>query len=919
MLRSLIASLASLFISVAAAAAPARTEGSFDFKTNPGKLPKDVVPTAYRIELAPNFDDLVSRRVDRVDFEGRIEIDINVTQGTNKIILNAADLDLKDVTLDGVKPQSIKPDKNEETWTFQFDREIGIGAHQLAISYAGKIVPEPTGLYHSDYDYKDPADNKTRTIRFLSTHFEPAHARKMFPGWDEPAFKAIFTLSVVMPDKYENIFLAVSNTKERQRAPAGPGRIKITFEQTPKMSSYLAELTVGELERLVDTTSVPGVEVGVVTPKGRKDEGKYALEATAKALSFYNKYFGVPYPLSKLDHIAVPNFEVGGMENWGAITYLARRILIDAQTTQDEKELVFETLAHEISHQWFGDLVTMGWWNDLWLNEGFANWMQKKATDEINPSWNAWARAHGDKEGGLVPDALRTTHPLEVEIVEESQMETAFDAITYNKGGHVIRMIEDYLGADAFKKGLQLYMKDRAYNNASAANLWAKLAEAAPDKKELPAIAASFTEYPGVPLIHVETRCSDDKKKTLVTLRQARFAVHDPLPAQGTWQVPVRIGQAGAKNSIIAVVGATPTVVELDGCDAAVKANFGDIGYYRVQYHGDALGRIAAAYCNLEAPDRVNLLTDSWALVQVSADETVLQENLKAYLELTRWLSSETELVVWTSVLDAFRQIDSLARGEPVRDKFRDYARRLLAPLLTKLKWEPNPGDPPEGAQLVELRALVITMLGRFRDPVVLKKAREYFDRLLKDPDSLDGELKSTVATVIGYGADATTYEQLKTLAEAPKQNKMTFYNALTGASDPVLIKKSIDFAADETKIEPGSLDDFIRRTATSSDNPEAAWGLVMETKTREKIFKKLTGMKKQRLLPAMALATANPNIAYQLKWIGQPRDSGGARYEADKAAEQIEFKADFKPLLLAALGRWLALNPQPLPPQKCR
>lgn len=915
MLRSLIASFASILMSLAAVV-PARAAGSFDFETNPGKLPKDVIPTAYRIELAPKFDDLFSRRVDRVDFAGKVEIDIDVKRPTAKITVNALDLEPKDVSLDGVKPTKIEQDKKQETWTFLFDHEAGIGSHKLAISYTGKIVPEPIGIYYSDYDYKDP-NGTTRKIRFLTTHFEPAHARKMFPGWDEPAFKAEFTLSVLQPD--DEKYLAISNTKVATRTPAKPGVTKITFEKTPKMSTYLVVLVVGELERLTDTTSVPGVEIGVVTPLGRKEDGRYAVEVTAKSLSFYNKYFGVPYPLSKLDHIAVPNFEVGGMENWGAITYLDRRILVDEGTTQDEKELVFETIAHEISHQWFGDLVTMGWWNDLWLNEGFANWMQKKATGEINPSWNAWARAHDDKEGGLQPDALRTTHPLEVEIVEESQMETAFDVITYNKGGHVIRMIENYLG-DAFQKGLQLYVKDRAYKNASAADLWTKFAEAAPDKKEqLAAIAASFTQYPGVPLIHVETRCSDDKKKTYVTLRQARFAVHDPLTAQGTWQVPVRVGQVGATSSKIAVVGATPTVVELDGCDAAVKANFGDIGYYRTQYHGDALKRINAAYCSLEAPDRVNLLTDSWALVQASTDQAALQENLKTYLELTRGLSGETELVVWTSVLDTFRQIDGLARGAAVRGKFRDYARLLLEPLLTNLKWEPTPGAPPEGAQVVQLRALVITTLGRFRDPAVVKKAREYFDRLVKDPNSLDSELKTIVATVIGYSADATTYEQLKTLAEAPKQNKMTFYNALAGASDPKLIKKSIDFAAEENKIEPGSLDGFIVRTATSSDNPEEAWALVTKTETLEKIFKKLTGMKKQRLLPAMARATANPNVAYQLKWISQPRDEGGPRYEADKAAEQIEFKADFKPLLLPALERWLAANPQPLPAQKCR
>jgi aminopeptidase N len=913
-LPPIIASLASLLMSLATVL-PTCAEAPFNFDTNPGKLSKDVVPIAYRIELAPNFEDLDSANIENVDFAGKVEIDVDVRKPTGKITLNAAKLEPKDVSVDGAKPKEVEQDKVKETWTLHFDRPLPTGPHKLAISYAGKIVPEPTGIYYSTYDDKDG-----KKIRFLTTQFEPAHARKMFPGWDEPAFKAKFTLSVLLPDKFKD-YLAVSNTKIAQRSPAGPNVTKITFEQTPAMSSYLAVLTVGKLER-TDPTSVAGVEVAVVTPIGRKEQGSYAVEVTAKTLPYYNEYFDVSYPLPKLDHIAVPNFEVGGMENWGGITYLDRRILIDKDTTQDEREQVFETIAHEISHQWFGDLVTMGWWNDLWLNESFANWMQKKATNEKNPSWNVWIRAHADKEEALVLDALRTTHPLQVEVVDESQMETTFDAITYNKGGAVIRMIEDYLGDKQFRDGLRGYMKDRAYKNAAAADLWAKLVAVAPDdKKNLAAIAASFTEHPGVPLIHVETSCSDDKNKTIVTLRQARFTVHDPLTAQGTWEVPVRIGRAKPTESKLAVVGAAPARVEFDGCDAAVKVNFGDTGYYRARYHGDAIKRVNESYCSFQAADRVNLLSDSWALTQASPDAASLEANVTAYLELTRRLSGEDQLVVWTFVIDTLRQIDNLVRGTPVRAKFREYARMLLQPRMSELGW-PKPGSADE-PQVVQLRGLVITTLGRFRDPAVVDKARELFRGLVDDPNSIDSaELKTIVVTVVGYGADADTYQKLQVLAGKAKQaheNYMIYYNAMAGASDPVLIKKSIDLAADTEEIQRGSLDRFIARMATSSDNPERVWQLVSEIATRDKIFKKLTAMKQQRLLPSVALASAAPDIAYQLKWTAQSRDSGGARYEADKAAEQIEFKADFKPLLLPALERWLALNPQPLPPQRCQ
>ncbi len=559
-----------------------RAEAPFDFATTPGRLSKDVVPAAYRLDLVPDLAALT--------FTGTEQIDIDVVQPTDKITLDARKLAFAHVKLAGADGAvaTVAVDDKAETASFRFPHPLPAGRYTLDIVYSGAISPQPHGLYYNDFDAAQGRQ------RMLVTHFEDIHARDMLPSWDEPAFKATFRLTVVLPKS----FAAISNTPIETEAPAGSDAAgaalkKVSFGQTPKMSSYLLLLCAGPLERIQTLTKIGDTDVGLWAVPGKAQFGRYALNAAAQLLPYYNDYFGVKYPLPKLDFIAVPgNFSAGAMENWGGITFIDNNLLFDPATSSPQtRETIYEDVAHEMAHQWSGDLVTMAWWDNTWLNEGFATWMQHKATDRFNPSWNDWLRAHEPKEEAMALDARSTSHPIQLKIADESEIGAAFDSISYKKGMALIRMLETYLTEPVFREGMRRYMKEHAYSSTTTADLWAALEIAS--GKPVSKIAAGFTEQPGIPLIKVEISC--DKTDHVATLTQDRFTIHDPDAAKQSWQVPVQIGAIGGHVPRTVLVGDQPEMVHLPDCSKPIQANFGDVGYFRVQYDDSALKALVAA------------------------------------------------------------------------------------------------------------------------------------------------------------------------------------------------------------------------------------------------------------------------------------------------------------------------------------
>ena len=862
-----------------------RAEPLFSFATTAGQLPKDVVPAAYRIDLAPDLELL--------KFTAREEIDVDVARATAVVTVNAADLAIGKVALageDGASAQ-VSIDAQHQSATFRFAHALPAGRHTLAITYSGPITATPAGLYYNDYL------TASGSRRMLVTQFEATDARRMFPGWDEPLFKATFELSVELPSD----LAVVSNTPAASTASAGQNAhgvalTKTVFARTPRMSTYLLVLCAGHLQRIHDAST--GTDIGVWAIEGKAEQGREALQAAVRILSYYNNYFGVPYPLPKLDLIAIPgNYAAGAMENWGGITFIDNALLLNpASSSEGTRQNIFEVIAHEMAHQWSGDLVTMAWWNDVWLNEGFASWMAAKASDALNPDWFVWLRQHASKETAMSADARSTAHPIQMQIADESQVMTAFDSISYQKGEAILRMLEVYLGEDAFRDGMRRYMKAHAYSSATTADLWAALQAAS--GKPVAEIAAGFTEQPGFPLIHVTLSCNSGH--TVAALTQERFSVDDPTAAPLTWNVPVQIGVVGgAEPARTLLVGASPATISFSGCGKPVKANLGDAGYFRVQYDALALSALSHAYPTLAPGDRVDLLADEWALVAAG------RARVAEYLDLTRRLTTESTLVVWSDVIDKLVAIDDLARQAPVRAAFRRYALHLLRPVFARIGWDAR---ADETNQTVLLRTALIGALGRFGDAAVIAECKRRFTAFVADPASLAPNLRSPVIQTVGRYANQATFDQLRTLGKAASstEDKLRFYFALAGAQDGTFIEQNVKIALTD-EISNGRVNRFLIQLALQASDPDLVWKDVLAE--RAPILAKLSAGRGGQMLAAIAQASFDPVIGRELLALPEVQASQGARYEAAKAVARIQEQIDFRKQVLPALAQWLGTH----------
>ena len=514
------------------------SEKPFSFKDTPGKLPKDVAPTDYAIRIVPD--------IDKLTFAGTETVKLNVRRHVRQLVLNALELKIEAASIDGkeLPGSAIKIDTENELLTLTLPSELPAGEHTLALRFAGTINQQGQGLFYMRYQEQGTGARKI----MLGSQFEATDARRFFPCWDEPVFRARFQLTAVVPDNW----LAVSNMPVESEEKIADGK-EVRFAATPPMSSYLNVFVAGELES-IESRSGP-TELRVIATKGKAEMGRYALEATAQILQYYNDYFGAAYPLPKLDQIALPGGFGGAMENWGGITYYESKLLFDPKSSSAEtKQDIYEVLAHEMAHQWFGDLVTMAWWDNLWLNEGFASWMGSKCTAHFNPQWEVWLRrefprdpsrrAGIAREVAMEGDARSTTHPIQQPVATEAEANSAFDDITYKKGQSFLRMLESFLGDDVFREGIRDYIAAHAYLNTTTADLWNALSDAS--GKRVGEIAAGWTEQPGFPVVKVKREQGGD-----VSLTQERFNVNFTNAPPFEWQIPL----------MYAVVGETPATL----------------------------------------------------------------------------------------------------------------------------------------------------------------------------------------------------------------------------------------------------------------------------------------------------------------------------------------------------------------------
>jgi aminopeptidase N len=853
-----------------------RAESVYSFATTPGKLPKTVVPAHYAIDLKPDLTTLA--------VSGTEVVDIKVLEPTDRLVLNAVDMVLQSASLDGEAGQvaAITLQPKAQTVTLSFPHALAAGPHKLRIAFTGRINRFGRGLFVVDY----PTAHGRK--RMIATELEPADARRIFPCWDEPAFKASFEPSVIVPRN----FLALSNMPISHQELAGGASKRVSFAATPRMSSYLFVLVAGDLERL--TGDADGVTVGVVTASGKRAQGRYALDSATNLLRYYNNYFGLKYPLPKLDLIAVPGGIGGAMENWGGIVFNESTLLFDPSSSPDAlRRSIFSILAHEMAHQWFGDLVTMGWWNDLWLNEGFASWMQDKAADRLHPDWQVWLNGGTAKQVAMDVDARRTAHPIQQPVADESEAQSVFDSITYSKSQVFIRELENYLGAEKFRDGIRRYMAAHAYSNATTADLWLALQQAS--GKQVASIATPYTEQPGVPLIVSRASCVNDKQRLM--LRQERFTRDAANVRAQLWQVPIAFGPPGAKQptGVVLLQGKTMQI-EAGRCGEPIKLNFGDIGYYRVQYDDATEAALAKSIEAMAPADRVNLLADNWALAKggrITADR---------YFRLVDAIVDDRNRAVLQQVISTVGRLDDLERGLPGRLAFQAYARSRLRPAFDRLGWNHAAGESEDNTIL---RSKLIAELGGLNDGVVLAEAKRRFTEFVKDPNSLDVNLRGPVIFLAGRSADRATYDELRALARkaTSTEERVRYYTALAAAVNPELAKETL--AITLTDEVPPDLANGLMLTVAAGEHPQLALAFVKAN--FEALAAKRGPTFRAFFMSSLMSTFADRAHAEELVNFAPVHETAGGRIAAARAQEEIIEAADFRVRQLPAVDRWVA------------
>jgi len=839
-------------------------------------LPSDVTPDHYEIAVTPDAAHLT--------FTGSVKIDLTVHAATRRIVLNDADIVIDRASLAGEAdaPQVAYDDKTE-TASFAFSHTLAPGHYALSLDYHGKIYQQASGLFALDYQ------TAAGSRRALFTQFENSDARRFVPCWDEPGRKASFSLTVTAPADA----LALSNMPIAETTPLPDGLARVRFQDTPKMSSYLLFLGLGDFERV--HRDVGGVDVGVVVKRGDTARAEYALDAAAHILPYYNSYFGKPYPLPKLDLIAGPGSSqfFSAMENWGAIFFFESDVLVDPRvSTEADRQDVYVTVAHEMAHQWFGDLVTMAWWDDLWLNEGFASWMENKSTDQFHPEWKLWLQELGEKEGAMQVDARSGAHPIITPIDDVLQANEAFDTITYSKGAAVIRMFEVYVGPDAFRAGVRRYIAAHAYGNTVTDDLWREIDPVSPGKP-LSGVAHDFTLQAGVPLIR-ELSATCEQGQTTLALAEGQFAVDAPTGRAATWRIPVTASVLGGGQAK-AVVDAAGGRMSLPGCGPVIL-NAGQAGYFRSVYTADGLAALTSRLGELSADDQLGLINDERALAYVG------EAPMGGFLGLGPRLDGKTDPIVWDQYAKYLADLDRIYSDQPGQPAFRAYVRRVLTPELARVGWDETPG---EDANVAIMRASLLAALGQVGDPDVLAEARRRFMIFLVSASdhALSAATRRTVLTIIAQHADQADWDQLHLLAQRARSEveRQQFYSLLGRAEDPALAQKALDLSISgepPPTVAPNVVDSVaIRHPGLALDFSAAHWAVIsqlMEPDSRTQYAADLVGRGADPALIAKLDAFADKNVP------------ASARGEVRRADAQIAYRARIRKDRLPDADRWL-------------
>jgi aminopeptidase N len=784
------------------------------------RLPDTITPQHYDLSFTPDLQ--------KATFTGEETIQVQVASRTVAVVLNAAELEIQQAEITQadktqVAQTSFQPEKEQVTLAVPAPLEPG--AASIHIKFSGILNDKLRGFYLA----------KTKLRNYATTQFEAADARRAFPSFDEPAFKATFDITLKV-DKNDT---AISNGRIVADV-SGPGADKhtIKFSTTAKMSSYLVAMAVGDFQ--CSESSADNIPIRVCGTPDKQPLEAAALRYAGEILKFYNQYYGIPYPFGKLDIVGLPDFEAGAMENTAAIFYRESLLFIDDNNSSvKNRQEVFEVLAHEMAHQWFGDLVTMKWWDNIWLNEGFATWMALKPSQALHPEWNANIDAVKETNKALQFDALKNTHTIRVQVDSPQQMEEIFDPISYEKAAAVLRTLEFYVSPEVFRRGVNTYLRKFAYGNATAEDFWSALSQAS--GRPVDRIMKSFVDQPGEPLVQVKTACTtppaqpaprrkgrrvrkpvQPHPKTEITLTQQRYpgdgaSVSDKDPL---WLIPVCI-KTGDNKPFCQLFGERRQTVPVVGCAPWVFTNAGAVGYYRTQYEADDFKKLSAAVTTgLTTAERVALVNDESALTEAG------REKIGVFLDLVGKLSSDQERSVVESYLPSLERINDYLVTPADHELFAGWVRSSFHPMLARVGWTPAVG---EDADVRLLRADVVELLGMVgEDPEVIsestKRARQYLD----DPNSIDATLADKVLKVAARNGNVELFDQYVAGMQRMKSPEQ-FYNvaqSLREFRDPKLVERMLQMAVSpeiRSQDATGLIARVLRRPASRS----VAWAWI--------------------------------------------------------------------------------------------
>ncbi|MGH7344906.1 MAG: M1 family metallopeptidase [Candidatus Rokuibacteriota bacterium] len=847
---------------------------------DPYRLPRHVRPTRYDLRLEPDLASLT--------FTGDETVTLEVEEPTAEIVVNAVELAFGEATLIDARGESRRGtpvvDEAAERCRITFPSPIAPGTWRLRLAFTGTLNDKLRGFYRSSY--KDP----TGEARLMAaTQFEATDARRAFPCWDEPAFKAVFAVTLVIDPK----LTAVSNTSivgERLER----GQKVVTFADSMKMSTYLVAFVVGELEA-TDSVLVGRAPVRVWCVPGKRHLAAFGHEIGVASLRFFEDYYGLPYPSDKLDLLAIPDFAAGAMENLGAITFRETALLVDARAASHaELERIADVVAHENAHMWFGDLVTMSWWNGIWLNEAFATFMEILAVDAWKPEWQRWTTFGVSRAAALSVDGLHSTRPIEFHVEAPRDADAMFDVLTYEKGASVLRMLEQYLGATVFRDGVREYLRRHAYANAETGDLWAALGRAA--NQPIPEVMDAWIFQPGYPLVSARL---DGRE---LVLSQQRFTyLPEPLPGSTPsprdqrWQVPlqIRLAAAGRASAERRLLAGSETRMPVPERLESVLVNDGGHGFYRVRYSGELLERLLGALTGLGGIERFNLVNDSWAVTVAG------HMALTDYLELTARFRGERDRNVWSVLLASFGALNRIVEPEH-RPRLAALVRDRVGAAFAELGWTARAGEDELTRQL---RGDLVRVLGALGDdPGVQARAAALYAAKATD---LDPNVLPAIIGVLAHAGDGARYDEFlqRFRSASTPQEEQRYLYALAAFRQRELLAQTLARATNgEFRTQDAPF--VVRSLLMSVYGRELAWEFVKTNwDTMERQYPK-AGL---RRLAEGVTGLATPELERDVHAFFQARRPEFGGKTLQQYVEQLRIAVRLRERESAALTKYLA------------